>query len=98
METKYMTKTKLITVNNRAKKAGGKHIAPEFVATLPERFEYPVCLALPFPMEKGWYRCWVTVGADDPVVSENIHTLLVDMPQEVLDKLPSLREVAAVTG
>ena len=47
-------------------------------------------------MDNSWVRCWVTVGADDPPVSENIHTLLVDMLHEVFEKLPSLPEVEGV--
>ena len=44
MDTKYLTKAKLIAVNNRAKKAGGNHIDPDFVALLPDRFKYLVRL------------------------------------------------------
>jgi hypothetical protein len=98
MESKYLTKARLIAVNKKAKKAGGNYIDPEFVELLPERFKFPVCLALPFPMKMGWIRCWVTTGADEPVVRENIHTLLLDMPQEVFDHLPSVTEVAEVEG
>lgn len=96
MEAKYLTKTKLIAVNKKAKKAGGNHIDPEFVELLPDRFKYPVCVALPIPIRIGWVRCWVTLGADDPVNRENIHSLLVDMRLEVFNKLPSLPELSEV--
>jgi hypothetical protein len=89
-----LTKTTLIVVNNQAKKAGGNYIDPDFVAILPDRFKYPVCKALPFPLTMGWVRCWVTVGADDPVNGENIHHLLVDMRDEDFEKLPLLPEMA----
>jgi len=93
---KYLTKAKLTAVNNRAKKVGGKYIDPAFVAQLPDRFKYPACVALPIPLVMGWLRCWVTIGADDPVISENIHTLLVDIQAKVFDKLPSPPERATV--
>lgn len=95
METKYLTKAKLIAVNNRAKKAGGKHIDPDFVALLPDRFKHLASIAV--PLDNSWVRCWVTVGTD-ATASENIHTLLVDMPNEVFEKLPLLPELAEVEG
>jgi hypothetical protein len=98
MESKYLTKAKLIAVNNRARKAGGNYIDPAFVEVLPDRFRFPVCPALPFPLKMGWVRCWVTVGADDPVVRENIHHLFVDVREEVFAKLPSVSELAEVEG
>jgi hypothetical protein len=94
METKYLTKAKLIAVNNRAKKAGGKHIDPDFVALLPDRYKHLASIAV--PMDNNWVRCWVTVGADDPPVRENIHTLLVDMRHEDFDKLPTLPKLEGV--
>ena len=96
MGSKYLTKARLIAINIKAKIAGGNHIDPEFVELLPERFKYPVCVAL--HMDNSWVRCWVTLGTDDPVVSENIHQLLVDMPYSVFDTLPSLPELAEVGG
>lgn len=90
MKAKFLTKAKLIAVNERAKKAGGNHIDPGVVAVLPERFRFPVCLALPGPLERGWVRCWVTVGLDDPVVEKNVQTLLVDMHGDVFERLPCL--------
>ena len=92
MDSKYLTKAKLIAANKRARKAGGNYIDPEFVELLPDRFRYPVCKALFVPMEKGWIRCWVTLGVDDPIVRENIHHLLVDMPAEVFEKLPIIAD------
>jgi hypothetical protein len=94
MTTKYLTKAKLIAINNRAKKAGGNHIDPDFVAILPERYKHLASISV--SLDNSWVRCWVTVGADDPPVSENIHTLLVDMRHKDFDKLPSLPEMAEV--
>lgn len=92
-----MTKANLVAINKRAKKAGGNNIDPDFVALLPDRFKYPDCQAMPVPPRTGWVRCCVTAGPDDPVVEENVHTLLLDMPHEVYVKLPLLAE-AAGTG
>jgi hypothetical protein len=94
MEPRYLTKPKLIAINNKAKKVGGNHIDQDFVEFLPERFKFPVCMAV--PLDNSWLRCWVTLGTDDPLVRENIHTLLLDMPNEVFDNLPSLPELAEV--
>lgn len=95
METKYMTKAKLVALNNRAKKNGGNHIDPDFAELLPDRFKYLASIAV--PMDNSWVRCWVTVDGD-PTVSENIHTLLVDMRHEDFDKLPLLPELAEAEG
>ena len=67
MESKYLTKRKLIAVNNHARRRGGNHIDPEFLELLPDRFNFPACKASPIPTELGLVRCWVTIGADDPV-------------------------------
>ena len=96
MDTKYLTKAKLVAVNNKAKKAGGKHIDPDFVALLPDRFKHLASIAV--PLDNSWVRCWVTVGVGNPSVNENIHTLLVDMPNEVFEKLPVLPAIAEVAG
>ena len=71
---------------------GGNHIEPDFVETLPERYRFPICKALPYPIYGNLIRCFVTVGADDPVVAESIQTFLLDMPEAVFEKLPSFRE------
>lgn len=92
MQTRYLTKAKLVAVNNRARKNGGNHIDPDFVEMLPERFKY-LAHQTPFGIEKGWIRCWVTAGTS---VSENIHTLLVDIRHDVFEKLPSLSELEGV--
>ena len=57
MKSKHLNKAKLIAVNNQAKIAGGNHIDPDFVALLPDRFVYLVCLALLYQIERGWVRC-----------------------------------------
>jgi len=97
METKYLTKAKLIALNNRAKKSGCNHIDPDFVERLPDRFKFPV-VEMPFGREKGWIRCGVTVGADDPIVKENVHFLMLDVRHEVFEKLPSISELTEVEG
>ena len=58
MDSRLMTKGKLIAVNKRARKAGGNYIDPDFLALLPNRFQYPVCKALSVTTERGWVRCW----------------------------------------
>src|ERR1043166_6485997 len=87
MESRYFTKSSLVAANESAKKAGGNYIDPEFLQHVPARFKYPVCLALPVPMERGWLRCWVTVGRN---LSDDIHHLLLDMPREVYEGLPAV--------
>jgi len=88
MNTKYLTKQRLIALNSKAAKAGGNYIEPTFLQSVPAKFRYPVCLAFPVPVERGWVRCWVTIGADVPPVLENLHHLLLDLPAEVFEKLP----------
>jgi hypothetical protein len=88
MNTRCLSKQRLIALKKQAEKAGGNHIDPQFLQTIPSRFKYPVCCAVPVPLERWWVRCWVTIGTDDPPLAENIHHLLLDMPIQVFENLP----------
>lgn len=87
MQSRYFTKAALIAANKAAMKGRGKHIDPEFLQSVPERFRFPV-QALPVPQERGWVRCWVTVGRN---LSDDIHHLLLDMPGDVYEGLPTMK-------
>jgi hypothetical protein len=88
MESKYFTKSALIAANNAAKNAGCNYIDPEFLNDVPDQFKFPVCPALPIPMERGWVRCVVTVGRN---LSDDVHHLLLDMPGEEYEMLPTVK-------
>ena len=93
METKYFTKTALIAANKAAMTGGGKHIDPAFLERVPQRSRFPV-MALPIILDKGWIRCLVAVPRN---LSDDVHELLLDMPGDEYDGLPTMYEMPLPT-
>ncbi len=90
MKQKYVKKKRLIAINEKAIKANTNAIEPEFLASIPGDLKYPVNVALPFPERYGWVRCLVGIGMTRTPSDEELRSLLLDIPENAFERLPTV--------